>query len=150
MNRKMMVGLAACCLAVGLQLIAQESADASSKVQQLEKEMHEAQMNNDASWFEQHLADGYIQGHSWGDWADRAGAIKQMQDKSFKFKKGDVTDMKVATFDPNVAIAHYKFTYDATMNGTHRARSVICSDTWINQSGAWKLASDHCSHVEGK
>jgi hypothetical protein len=22
-------------------------------------------------------------------------------------------------------------------------------DTWINQSGDWKLASDHCSHVEG-
>ena len=29
--------------------------------------------------------------------------------------------MKVATFDPNVAIAHYKFTYDGTINGTHRA-----------------------------
>ena len=150
MNRKMTVGLVATSLALGVTLIAQESADASSKVQQLEKEMHQAQMNNDASWFEQHLADGFVEGYSWGDWADRAGAIKQMQDKSITFKKGDVTDMKVATFDPNVAIAHYKFTYDATMNGTHRARSVICSDTWINQSGAWKIASTHCSHVEGK
>ena len=107
-------------------------------------------MNSDASWFEQHLADGYVEGYSWGDWADRAGAIKQMQDKSIKFTKGDVSDMKVATFEPNVAIAHYKFTYDATMNSTHRARAVICSDTWINQSGSWKLASNHCSHLEGK
>ena len=150
MNRKMTVGLVAASLALGVTLIAQESADASSKVQQLEKEMHQAQMNNDASWFEQHLADGFVEGYSWGDWADRAGAIKQMQDKSITFKKGDVTDMKVATFDPNVAITHYKFTYDGTMNGTHRARAVICSDTWINQSGAWKIASNHCSHVEGK
>lgn len=151
MNRKMTVGLVVVCsLAVGVTLFAQESGDVSSKVQQLEKEMHEAQMNNDASWYEQHLADGYVEGYSWGDWADRAGALKQMQDKSIKFKKGDVSDMKVATFDQNVAIAHYKFTYDATMNGTHRARSVICSDTWINQSGAWKIASNHCSHVEGK
>lgn len=76
--------------------------------------------------------------------------IKQTQDKSIKFNKGDTIDLKVDTFGPNVAIAHYKFTYDATFSGTPRARPVICSDTWINQSGAWKLASAHCSKVEGK
>jgi hypothetical protein len=151
MNRKMTVRLVGvCCLAAGVTLIAQESGEASSKVLQLEKEMHQAQMNSDGGWYEQHLADGYVEGYSWGDWANKADAIKQMQDKSIKFKKGDVTDIRVATFDPNVAIAHYKFTYDATFNGTHRARTVICSDTWISQSGAWKIASSHCSHVEGK
>jgi hypothetical protein len=151
MNRKMTARLMAmCCLAAGVTLMAQEGGDASSKVQQLEKEMHQAQMNSDASWYEQHLADGYVEGYSWGDWADRAGAIKQMQDKSLKFNKADVTEMKVATFGPDTAIAHYKFTYDGTLNGTHRARTVICSDTWINESGTWKIASNHCSHVEGK
>jgi hypothetical protein len=151
MNRKMMVRLfGMCCLAAGVTLMAQEDGDASSKVQQLEKEMHQAQMNSDASWYEQHLADGYVEGYSWGDWADRAGAIKQMQDKSLKFTKAEVTEMKVATFGPDTAIAHYKFTYDGTLNGTHRARTVICSDTWISESGAWKIASNHCSHVEGK
>ena len=58
--------------------------------------------------------------------------------------------MKVATFGPNVAIARYKFAYDATFNGTHRARSVICSDTWVNQSGEWKDASSHCSQLGGR
>ncbi|MBV9296670.1 MAG: nuclear transport factor 2 family protein [Acidobacteriaceae bacterium] len=151
MNRKMTVRLVGvCCLAAGVTLMAQEGADASSKVQQLEKEMKQAQMNSDASWYEQHLADGYVEGYSWGDWATKADAIKQMQDKSIKFTKGEISELKVATFEPDVAIAHYKFTYDATFNGTHRARAVICSDTWVSQSGAWKLASDHCSHVEGK
>ena len=79
----------------------------------------------------------------WGDWATKAEAIKQIQDKSIKFKKGEISDVKVMSFDPNIAVAHYNFTYDATFNGTHRARTVICSDTWISQSGAWKLASDH-------
>ena len=151
MNRKIIVPLLAmCCLAVGITLIAQEGGDASSKVQQLEKEMHRAQMNNDGNWYQQHLADGYVEGHSWGEWATKAETIKQMQDKSIKFNKGEISDVKVATFDPNVAVAHYKFTYDGTLNGTHRARTVICSDTWIGQSGVWKLASNHCSHVEGK
>jgi hypothetical protein len=150
MNRNITVALVVvCCLGVAITLVAQAGGDTSSKVQQLEKEMHQAQMNNDGTWYQQHLADGYIEGHSWGDWATKAESIKQAQDKSFKFTKGDISDVKVATFGPNAAVAHYKFAYDATFNGTHRARTVICSDTWINQSGAWRLASAHCSHVEG-
>ena len=151
MNRKITPALvAACCLAVGVTLKAQEGGDASSKVQALEQEMHQAQMHSDGDWFKQHLADGYVEGYSWGAWATKADAIKQMEDKTIKFNKGEISDVKVATFDPNVAVAHYKFTYDGTMSGTHRARTVICSDTWISEAGSWKLASNHCSHVEGK
>ena len=150
MNRKITAALVAvCCLALAITLVAQAGGDASSKLQELEKEMRQAQKDNDATWYQRHLADGYVEGHSWGEWATKADAIKQMQDKSIKFTKGEITDVKVVTFGDNTAIAHYKFTYDATFNGTHRARTVICSDTWISQSGAWKLASNHCSHVEG-
>lgn len=149
MNRKITVSfVAVCCLAMAITLIAQ-GGDTSTKIQQLEEEMRQAQKNSDVAWYEQHLADGYVEGHSWGDWATKAEAIKQTQSKSIKFTKGDISDVKVATFGPNTAVAHYKFTYDAIFSGTHRARSVICSDTWMNQSGTWKLISNHCSHVEG-
>lgn len=149
MNRKIMIALmSVCCLAVAITMTAQ-GGDASAQIQQLEKEMREAQMKNDVAWYQKHLADGYMEGHSWGDWATKAEAIKQEQDKSIKISKGDVSDMKVTNFGPNTAVAHYKFTYDATFNGTHRARSVICSDTWVKESGAWKIISDHCSHIEG-
>jgi hypothetical protein len=137
-----------CGLLVAITLVAQSGGD-TSKVQKLEQEMRQAQKNNDASWYQQHLADGYVEGHSWGEWATKDEALKQMQNKAIKFTQGEISDITVSTFGSDVAVAHYKFTYDATFNGTHRARTVICSDTWINQSGAWKLASDHCSHVEG-
>jgi hypothetical protein len=151
MNRNIMfTSLTVCSLALGITLVAQEGGDASSKVQQLEKDMHHAQMKSNGTWYQQHLGDGYVEGHSWGDWATKAEAIKQAEDKSLRFNKGEISDVKVSTFEPNVAIAHYNFTYDATFNGTHRARTVICSDTWISQSGDWKIASSHCSHVEGK
>ena len=150
MNRKITYAfMAVCCLVVAITVVAQGGGDTSAKIQQLEKDMHHAQMTGDIAWYQQHVADGYVEGHSWGEWATKADAIKQMQNKSIKFTKGGISDVKVATFGDNTAIAHYKFTYDATFNGTHRARSVICSDTWISQSGEWKLASNHCSHVEG-
>ncbi len=151
MNRKITIALvAAGWLGVGIALLAQTGGDESSKVQQLEKERSQAEMNNDAAWYQQHLADGYVEGESWGEWATKADLIKQAQDKSAKMTKGEVSDVKVATFGPNTAVARYKYTYDGTINGTHRARTVICSDTWLSESGEWKLASTHCSHIEGK
>lgn len=136
-------------LALGLALVAQAGGDESSAVEKLEKEMRQAQRDNNVTWYQQHLAEGYIEGHSWGQWAPKTEVIKQAQDKANKISKSEITDMKVSTFGPKIAVAHYKFTYDATFEGTHRARAVICSDTWISEAGAWKMASAHCSHVEG-
>ena len=138
------------CLALSFNLQAQAGGDVADQIKKLQQESRDAQMKNDASWAQQHLADGFVAGNSWGDWQTKEEFIKNLQGKTSKWKSGNLSDVKVATFDPNVAAAHYTFTYDATFNGTHRARTVICSDTWINQSGAWKLASSHCSHVEGK
>ena len=107
-------------------------------------------MKDDVSWAQQHLADGYVQGNSWGAWQTKDEVIKDYQNKTTKWKSGDLSDLQVATFGPNTAVAHYKFTYDAIFNGTHRARAVLCSDTWVNDSGTWKSATTHCSVANGK
>src|SRR5690349_21917830 len=113
MNRKIAIVLVAMgCLAVAITLVAQASGDVSSKIEQLEKDMRKAQMSSDVGWYQQHMADGYVEGHSWGDWATKAEAIKQAQDKGIKFSKGDISDIKVASFGSDTAVAHYKFTYD--------------------------------------
>ena len=98
-----------CGLLVAITLIAQSGGD-TSKVQQLEQEMRQAQKNNDASWYQQHLADGYVEGHSWGEWATKDEALKQMQNKAIKFTQGEISDITVSTFGSDVAVAHYKFT----------------------------------------
>ena len=75
--------------------------------------------------------------------------MKDLQSKKSKWKSGNISDLKVATFGPNAAVSHYTFTYDAELQGKHRARTVICSDTWVNDSGTWKTAATHCSMVKG-
>jgi hypothetical protein len=138
-----------CCLAIAVGVYAQ-GGDVESQIKQLQEESTKAQMNNDVSWAQQHLADGFIAGHSWGQRQNRNEFIKELQDKKNKWKSGNISDVNVATFGANTAVAHYKFTYDADIGGTHRARSVICSDTWVNDSGTWKSASTHCSLVQGE
>ena len=137
-----------CCLTLSINLHAQ-GGDVESQIKQLQQESRDAQMKNDASWAQQHLADGFVAGNSWGDWESREDYIKDLQDKTNKWKSGNISDVKVATFGANMAVSHYKFTYDAELRGKHRARTVICSDAWMNDSGTWKTASTHCSMVEG-
>lgn len=137
-------------LAIGISVYAQSGGDVESQIKQLQEEATKAQMNNDVSWEQQHLADGFMAGHSWGQWQNKDEFIRELQDKKNRWKSGNISDVHVATFGANTAVAHYKFTYDADIGGTHRARSVICSDTWVNDSGTWKSASTHCSLVQGK
>jgi hypothetical protein len=139
-----------CCLTLSVNLNAQAGGDVGEQIKKLQQEATDAQMKNDVSWAQQHLADGFIAGHSWGQWQTKDEFIKDLQDKSNKWKSGNISDVNVATFGSNTAVAHYKFTYDADISGKHRARTVICSDTWLNDSGTWKSASTHCSPVEQK
>jgi|SRR5271163_309509 hypothetical protein len=139
-----------CCLTLTINLRAQAGGDVAQKVKQLQEEDTKAQLKNDASWMREHLADGYVAGNSWGTWQTKDELLKEMQDKPVKWKSGDISDVQVATFGANVAVSHYTFTYDAEIAGTHRARSVLCSDTWFNDSGTWKSAASHCSLVKGK
>ncbi|MBV9342039.1 MAG: nuclear transport factor 2 family protein, partial [Acidobacteria bacterium] len=113
------------CLAIGVSAYAQ-GGDVVSQIKQLQEESTKAQMNNDVSWAQEHLADGFIAGHSWGQWQNKDEFIKELQDKKNKWKSGNISDVNVATFGANTAVAHYRFTYDADIGGTHRARSVIC------------------------
>jgi hypothetical protein len=138
-----------CCLTLSINLQAQAGGDVEGQIKQLQQESRDAQMKNDASWAQQHLAEGFVAGNSWGDWESREDFIKDLQDKTNKWKSGNVSDVKVASFGANTAVSHYKFTYDAELRGKHRARTVICSDTWVNDSGTWKTAATHCSMVEG-
>jgi hypothetical protein len=126
-----------CSLSLPINLHGQGSSDVGSQIKQLQQESRDAQMKNDVSWVQQHLADGFIAG------------IKDLQNKSIKWKSGNISDLKVVTFGSDTAVSHYTFTYDADFKGTHRARTVICSDTWVNDSGTWKTASTHCTLVKG-
>jgi hypothetical protein len=35
-------------------------------------------------------------------------------------------------------------------HGKHLAETVLCTDTFVQQNGTWKMVADHCSVAEGK
>jgi outer membrane lipoprotein-sorting protein len=138
-----------CSLTLSIIVHAQAAGDVAQQIKQLQQDSRNAQMKNDVSWAQQHLADGFVAGNSWGDWETKDDFMKDMQNKTNKWKSGNISDVQVATFGSNTAVSHDTFTYEAELKGTHRARTVICSDTWVSDSGTWKTASTHCSLVKG-
>ena len=137
------------CFLLFVNLYAQGGGDVAQQIKQLQQDSRTAQMKNDVTWAQQHLADGFMAGNSWGAWETKDDFLKDLQNKANKWKSGEISDLHVATFGSSTAVSHYTFTYDAVLNGTHRARTVICSDTWVNDSGTWKAASTHCTLVKG-
>jgi hypothetical protein len=95
------------------------------------------------------LTSSLTNGLSWG-WETKDNFVQDLQNKKKQWKSGNISDVEVATFGSNTTVSRYTFTYDAELKGTHRARTVICSDAWVNDSGTWKTASTHCSLVKGK
>jgi len=97
---------------------------------------------------EANLADGYVEGTSFGTWIPKAQLIKDAGDPANnKFMKNDVSDVQTEVVG-NIGVARFKETYDAMIEGTHRARTIICSTIAENRGGAWKGLSNHCSKVE--
>jgi hypothetical protein len=57
----------------------------------------------------------------------------------------EISDLKVRIYDNNTAIATYTSTYDATIRGEHRAKTVLSTDTFVLQNGTWKEVAGHSS-----
>src|SRR5205823_2071176 len=93
------------CLALSINLHAE--GDTAQQIKELQQQSRNAQMKNDASWAEQHLADGFVAGNSWGDWETKESFIKDLQNKTNKWKSGNISDVQVATFGSNTAVSHY-------------------------------------------
>ena len=115
-----------------------------AEVTRLEQEDVKADLANDPSFVKQYYAEDYTGGSSWGTWDTKASILKDMSDpQANKTNKAEMSELKVRAYG-NVAIANFRETYDSVYHGEHRARSVMCTNTWVKQ-GTWKLVAGHCS-----
>ena len=112
------------------------------------EESNKAQTSNDGKWIEAHLADGYVEGTSFGTWVSKAQLLKDAKDPANnKYTKSDISDLQTQVIG-NVGLARFKESYDAMIEGQHRARTIICSMVAEKQGTNWKSLSTHCSKIE--
>ena len=122
-------------------------ADAVAAITKIENDSIKAGLANDSSFYERVLASDYTGGTSRGTWDTKASLLADMKDtKNNKTNSQSLSDLKVRVHG-DLAVATYRTTYDAMIQGQHYARTVLCTDTLQQQNGIWKLMADHCSQA---
>ena len=149
---KKILGIFLCVVCLSLAGVSAQTnsggSDSKASFERWVEQANKAQTNNDAKWIEANLAAGYVEGTSFGTWIPKAQLIKDANDPTNnKFAKSDISDMQTEVVG-NVGLARFKSSYDAMIEGQHRARTIICSMTAVNEGGNWKGLSNHCSKVE--
>jgi hypothetical protein len=96
-----------------------------------------------AAFVRNHYVDGYVEGTSFGTWLAKE---RLMDAANNKVLGKSVSDLKVDVFGP-IAIARFRQTYDALLEGHRRSRTTICTQTWSRQTAAWMVLATHCSQV---
>ena len=149
---KKILAISFCAVCLSLAGVASQTpgggSDSKASFERWIEQANKAQTNNDAKWMEANLASGYVEGTSFGTWIPKAQLIKDANDPTNnKFAKSDISDMQTEVVG-NVGLARFKSSYDAMIEGQHRARTIICSVTAVKEGGSWKGLSNHCSQVE--
>jgi hypothetical protein len=122
-------------------LYAQSSSDTVSVITKLENDSVKADLAADTLWEEKFLADDYMGCDSHGRWYTKAESLKEMADtKNNKFNSEKLTDLKVRVYG-NTAVATYKDTFDAVLDGQHRVGTIIGTDVWVKMGSDWKQVS---------
>lgn len=121
--------------------------DIVAEITRLEHEAVKADLANDRSFSDTYLADDFTAGTSLGNWDTKQSILKDFSEpQSNKTNKEEISDLKVRVYG-NTAIATYKETYDLIYHGEHLARTIIGTDTWVKQGGAWKEVASHASEA---
>jgi Domain of unknown function (DUF4440) len=120
-------------------------ADTVAAITKVENDGVKADLANDKTFYEKNLADDWTGGDSGGTWFTKSDMLKMMDDTAHnKMNSEKITELKVRVYG-NAAVATYKDTYDAMVNGEHRTRTVISTDTFAKIGGDWKLVAGHSS-----
>lgn len=128
--------------------IAQTKSQDVAAVTKLENDGVKADLANDKAFYEKVLAEDWTGGDSGGTWFTKADILKMSDDPQHnKTNSEKLSDLKVRVYG-DAAVATYKDTYDAMMNGEHRAKTVIGTDTFVKIGGQWKQVASHASEAK--
>jgi hypothetical protein len=121
----------------------QGSSDTSAvaAVTRLIHEDVKASLAGDLDFVRKNYLDSYSEGTSLGAWMTKQDFLDPSQNS---VSSRNLSDLHVAIFG-STAIARFRESYDALVQGIRRTRTIICTQTLIRRGSAWKFLATHCS-----
>jgi ketosteroid isomerase-like protein len=120
-------------------------ADAVAAITKIENDSVKADLAADGAFYQKLLADDWTGGDSGGTWFTKPDILRMTADtKNNKTNSEKISELKVRVYG-DTALATYKDSYDALINGEHRVRTIIAPDTFVKIGGEWKQVASHSS-----
>lgn len=139
----MYVSILALAVAPVYALKVQNNADVVAAITKLENDQVKADLAQDKAWSEKYLADDWMGCDSSGKWFTKAEVLKMFADaKNNNYKSEKISNLKVRVYG-TTAVATFTDSYEATVAGEHRVRTILSTDVWAKIGADWKLVSGH-------
>jgi hypothetical protein len=123
----------------------QGNADVVAAITKLENDSVKADLAADKTWSEKYLADDWMGCDSSGKWYTKPDILKMIADpKNNSYKSEKLSNLKVRVYG-TTAVATYTDSYEATVAGEHRVRTILATDVWVKMGADWKVVSGHAT-----
>jgi ketosteroid isomerase-like protein len=139
---KFLFTLSFACLA---SVLGQTPSDESAAVLQAEREGCAAYLHGDAGKIANFLTDDYTLTNSKGEITTAADDIEDAKSGRVHYDVFENYDMKVRIYDDHTAIVTGKTKVKGNAQGKPIDIIVQFTDTFVKQSGRWRLAAGHVS-----
>jgi len=133
-----------CCASIAT-VLAQTPTDESAAVLQAEREGCAAYLHGDASKIANFLTDDYTLTNSKGEITTAADDIEDAKSGRVHYDVFENYDTKVRIYDDHTAIVTGKTKVKGNAHGKPIDIIVQFTDTFVKQSGRWRLAAGHVS-----
>ena len=129
-------------------ILGQTPSDESAAVLQAEREGCAAYLHRDADKIANFLTDNYTLTNSKGEISTAADDIEDAKSGRVRYDVFENYDMKVRIYDDHTAVVTGKTKVKGNAQGKPIDIIVQFTDTFVKQSGRWRLAAGHVSRLK--
>ena len=136
-----------CCACIGT-VLAQTASDEGAAVLQAERDGCVAYLHGDADKIASFLTDDYTLTNSKGEITTAADDIEDAKTGRVHYDVFENYDMKVRVYSDHTAVVTGKTKVKGNAQGKPIDIVVQFTDTFVKQSGRWRLAAGHVSRLK--
>jgi hypothetical protein len=121
----------------------------AKSIQQLESDLRIATMKGEASWFEQHLAESFVETDAAGKVSSRAEVLQLYRTVQPDYESWNLSEGTAQTFHGNTVILTGKLEVQGTQEGKSLSGTFRFTRVWIKNGLDWQLAAQQMTRITG-
>jgi hypothetical protein len=123
--------------------------DIAKSIQQLESDLRIATMKGEASWFEQHLAETFIETDAAGKTRNRADILQLYHNTQPEYDAWNLSEGTAQTFHGNTVVLTGRLDLEGKVDGKSISGAFRFLRVWIKDGLDWKLAAEQMTKIAG-